>query len=328
MSTEKLVSGQITGVIEITNRHGHVLHRHSWDGTPVRIGRAYDNDLVVADPYVCPHHLQVTLEETGPLVTDLGSLNGTYLGHNKTRLESLVLQDGMSLHFGHSQLLYHPGDSALVPTLRDNARLGVLSAMGKPWVMILMAALALLTLFASELLADPGKLGPLGIVEEMAYPLIGVLAWAGFWALLNRIAVHRSHFLVHLAISFAGVAGLFLVSQTVSAVGFALDLGNAVWWMKWLGRISVLGLVVLAHLRYVSQAPLRRQLTLASIAAVVLFGAPAVGSFIEKNNFSSLPILDPLLRPPAFQFRRGVSAEEFMLRAADLRDLADEEAKD
>lgn len=320
--------GVITGSIEIMNRHGHVLHRHSWDGTPLRIGRAYDNDLVVSDPYVCPYHLQLTAAGDQPLATDLGSLNGTYLGHNKTRLESVVLQDGMTLHFGHSQLRYRPGDSELAPTLRDSARLGILSAMGKPWVMMIMAVLALLALFASELLADPGKLGPLGIVEEMAYPLIGVLAWAGFWALLNRIAVHRSHFMVHLAISFAGVAGLFLVSQVVSGIGFALDLGDAVWWMKWLGRISVLGLVVLAHLRYVSQAPLRRQITLATIAAVVLFGAPAVGSFIEKNKFSSLPLLDPLLRPPAFQLREGDSVENFMLRAADLRDLADEEAKD
>jgi len=321
-------SGQITGSVEIMNRHGHVLHRHSWDGTPLRIGRAYDNDLVVSDPYVCPHHLQLTHSGNQPLATDLGSLNGTYLGHNKTRLESVVLQDGMTLHFGHSQLRFHPGDSVLAPTLRDNARLGILSAMGKPWVMILMASLALLALFASELLADPGELGPLGIIEEMTYPLMGVLAWAGFWALLNRIAVHRSHFTVHLAISFTGVAGLFLVSQVISGLGFALDLGDAVWWMKWLGRISVLGLVVLAHLRYVSQAPLRRQITLASIAAVVLFGAPAVGGFIEKNKFSSLPLLDPLLRPPVFQLREGDSVEDFMLRAADLRDLADEEAKD
>jgi len=314
--------------IEILSRSGQLVHRHLWDGSSLQIGRALNNDLVVADPYICPHHLQLEFDGDQVILRDLGSLNGSYLGNSKTRLDSLSLSDGMTVHFGHSQLRLQSGMSELQPTLRDGSRLGVLSGLGKPWVLPGMAVLALLALYASELLEDPGSLGWLGIAERVSYPLIGVVAWAGFWALLNRVLAHRSLFTVHLAIAFAGVASLFAVSQLISFVGFALDWDQVVWWLNWLGRILILACVVFAHLSYFSQARPGRQTLLAGFTALLLFGIPAVGSFIEKTQFSNLPWLDPLIRPPAYQLRQGASVGEFMQRAQSLRKRADEELAD
>jgi len=317
-----------TGCIEILNRSGQLLHRQLWDGSPIRIGRALDNELVVTDPYVCPHHLQLSMESDQPVLRDLNSVNGSYLDDGKSRVQSVYLRDGMTLHFGHSQMRFHTGTGVLAPTLRDTARLGFMSSLSKPWVLFGLFMLALLALYASELLENPGKADWLGIAEEISYPLIGIIFWAGFWALLNRVLAHRSHFLVHLAIAFAGLTCLFVVSQLIALVGFALDWDVAVWWLRWLGRIIILALVVFAHLRYFSQARVQRQALLATAAALLLFGTPAVGGIIEKNQFSSLPWLDPLLRPPVFQLREGVSVQTFMQRAQSLRERADAEARD
>jgi hypothetical protein len=237
------------------------------------------------------------------------------------------MQDGITLQFGHSQLRFHAAGSEIAPTLRDSARLGLLSRLDQRWVLLSLAVLASMSLLASEWLEAPGELKLLSMAEEMIYPLIGVFAWAGFWALINRVLAHRSHFLIHLTIAFAGVAALFGFSQLISLLGFALDMDVAVWWLKWLSRIAVLGLVVFAHLHYFSQAALRNQALLAGFTALLLFGTPAVGSFIERTQFSSLPWVDPLLRPPSYQWREGAPAEEFMRRAQSLRDRADAEAK-
>lgn len=325
MNDTNLEMPLLRATIEILNRSGQMVHRQLWDGSRLQIGRALNNELVVADPYVCPHHLKLELEDGKALLRDLGSLNGSYLNNSKARLESLSLCDGMTVHFGHSQLRFHSGLGELQATLRDTSRWGVLSGLGKPWVLLVLAVLALLALYASELLQDPGSLGWLGIAEEMSYPLIGVVAWAGFWALLNRVLAHRFHFSVHLAIAFAGVACLFAVSQLISLLGFALDWDESVWWLRWLGRIFILAWVVFAHLRYFSQAQIPRQALLAGFSALLLFGTAAVGSFIEKTQFSSLPWLDPLIRPPAYQFREGVSVQDFMRRAQSLRKRAEEE---
>ncbi|HET6565130.1 MAG TPA: FHA domain-containing protein [Xanthomonadales bacterium] len=322
------VQDHVRGTLEILNRNGHVLHRLSWDGAPVRIGRAHDNDLVVDDPYVCPHHLQLEIRAGQAVANDLDSLNGSYLGNSKLRQEQLPLGEGVVLQFGHSQLRFHPAGSPVTATLRDTTRLGLLSFLASPWALLGLAVLALLTLYADELLENPAPPEWLTLAEGISYPVIGIFAWAGFWALMNRILSHRSHFPAHLAITFAGVVGLFAVAQLWSLLGFGLDLGALVWWLRWLGRILVMGLVVYAHLRFFGQLSQRRQFAIASFVSLLIFGSTAVGSFIEKTQFSSLPWLDPLLLPPAFQLRSGASVEDFLERAGDLRKKAESDARD
>ncbi len=316
------------GTLEILNHSGHVLHRLAWNGTPVRIGRARDNDLVVDDPFVCPHHLVLNLVDGQPQAEDLDSLNGSYLGNSNSRLKYLPLCQGKVLHFGHSQLQFHPRGSAVAPALRDTTRLGLLSLLASPWALMGLALLAMLVLYADELLDNPAPAEWLAIAENMSYPVIGIFAWAGFWSLMNRILSHRAHFVAHLSIAFTGVVALFAAAQLLSVVGFGLDLGALVWWLRWLARMLILGLVVYAHLRYFGQLSQRRQVGIAGFVALLVFGSTAAGSFIEKTQFSSLPWLDPLLLPPAFQLQPGASVEDFMERAEDLRRKADADAGD
>jgi pSer/pThr/pTyr-binding forkhead associated (FHA) protein len=52
-------------------------------GAPVLIGRANDSTLVLTDDYASTRHARISLQDGMWLVEDLGSTNGTYLGHRK-----------------------------------------------------------------------------------------------------------------------------------------------------------------------------------------------------------------------------------------------------
>lgn len=70
---------------------------------PVRIGRAPDAELVVADDFVSTHHAQVVPGPSGPVLEDLGSTNGTLLnGRRVTR--PTVLSSGDDLEVGTVRL--------------------------------------------------------------------------------------------------------------------------------------------------------------------------------------------------------------------------------
>ena len=72
--------------IEILGRHRDVVARYRGDGAEVRIGRGYDNDVVIDDPYVAPHHLRVYRGDDGKLVAeDLGSADGLYADDARPR---------------------------------------------------------------------------------------------------------------------------------------------------------------------------------------------------------------------------------------------------
>lgn len=47
---------------------------------PIRLGRAADNELVLADPFVSSHHCSIYFEEGQLWVADLASTNGSFIG--------------------------------------------------------------------------------------------------------------------------------------------------------------------------------------------------------------------------------------------------------
>jgi len=65
--------------IDVLSRHGEVASRSRIAADEARVGRAFDNDVVLDDPHVAPHHLRVFRGEDGELVAeDLGTVNGLY----------------------------------------------------------------------------------------------------------------------------------------------------------------------------------------------------------------------------------------------------------
>ena len=54
--------------VEVLDRRGELLRRERLGDLPYRIGRAFDNHLVLDDPYVCPFHAAIERAEDGGLV--------------------------------------------------------------------------------------------------------------------------------------------------------------------------------------------------------------------------------------------------------------------
>jgi pSer/pThr/pTyr-binding forkhead associated (FHA) protein len=51
--------------VEVLGRHRDVAARYRCAGPMVHVGRAYDNDVVLDDPYVAPRHLRIARDESG-----------------------------------------------------------------------------------------------------------------------------------------------------------------------------------------------------------------------------------------------------------------------
>ena len=91
--------------VEILSRHRDVAARFRIADQEVRIGRGYDNDVIVDDPYVAARHLRVFRDEAGQLVAeDLGSANGTFLYPDKRRQPRIVIDGDRPIRIGHTDL--------------------------------------------------------------------------------------------------------------------------------------------------------------------------------------------------------------------------------
>ena len=82
--------------------------RVSVQSPTVRVGRAADNDVVLADDRVSRHHGQFGIRLGTLVYTDLGSRNGSYL--NGSAVSEIALGTGDVLQMGGSTLAIEQGD--------------------------------------------------------------------------------------------------------------------------------------------------------------------------------------------------------------------------
>jgi hypothetical protein len=76
----------------------------SFDSDVLTIGRSPHSDLFLDDVTVSRHHARVIRDESGYLIEDLNSLNGTYV--NRKRIERHRMSDGDELQIGKFKLAF------------------------------------------------------------------------------------------------------------------------------------------------------------------------------------------------------------------------------
>ena len=77
------------------------------DRDRVSIGRHPESDIFLDDITVSRRHAEITRKGESFLLTDTGSLNGTYL--NRERIESAPLLSGDEIQVGKYRLLFYAG---------------------------------------------------------------------------------------------------------------------------------------------------------------------------------------------------------------------------
>jgi LCP family protein required for cell wall assembly len=128
---------------------------------PVRIGRAPENQVVLADSYASGQHAEVVTHQGRHAVRDLGSTNGTQLnGRDLVAGRPHPLHDGDVIQIGSSELIYHqPPVTGLEPAVsipapapphpKRPSRIGRLLVR----LALLLVGLAILVIGAAWLLA-------------------------------------------------------------------------------------------------------------------------------------------------------------------------------
>ncbi len=77
----------------------------SFDKEEIRIGSMDDNDVVISDDTVSRYHCRIAQEDTGYVLVDQRSTNGTFI--NKVRVREAFLKPGSIVSVGQSQLKFN-----------------------------------------------------------------------------------------------------------------------------------------------------------------------------------------------------------------------------
>ncbi len=196
-------------VVEVLDRRGRVRERQRVTELPFRIGRAYDNDLILDDPTVCPHHAVIDERDGEIGIADCGSVNGlTSAREPHTRL---AIETDTQVRLGRSTLRLRTPGFVPPPAIAVAGKPGPLLRVLNHGSMLPGALLAaLFTTYLGSVRESYARFTWTPFLTDLITALLVLLVWAGLWALLTRVLTPRGRFFAHL-----GITSIWLVGDTV-----------------------------------------------------------------------------------------------------------------
>ncbi|MGJ4893265.1 FHA domain-containing protein [Bradyrhizobium sp. HKCCYLS3077] len=300
--------------VEILSKHREVAGRFRVDAAEVRIGRGYDNHVILDDPYVAARHLRIFRDDEGRLVAeDLGSANGLYLDRSKSRKPQLILDGSQPIRIGQTWLRVRDAGHDVEPERLAGRERGVL-----PIAAAIVLGLALLVIDAVKIWLGQTSESHLSDYLVPSLVLVGaVVAWVGVWALLSRLFAGRSHFLRHLLIAEAGLFAFWIYSEAGQFASFALT-WSAISTYGYVIAWIVLAAIVFLHVREVGRT---HQLIKGAVVGLLLIVAIAVQTVQRSEAFANSGRADvsQVLMPPALRLAPVRDDQAFFADIARLK---------
>jgi hypothetical protein len=282
--------------IEILSRHREIAARFRAAGPEVRIGRGYDNDVIVDDPHVAARHVRVYRDEAGRLIAeDMGSTNGMFLDGSRIPLERTIVDGKQPIRIGQTYVRIRDSNYVVEPERVARPGLGTLPAAAT----VVLGALLLSVSALQVWLAQTSEPTALNYLTPLLWFGVGIFVWVGFWALLSRIFSGRSQFLSNLLIALAGALAYSLYGEFAQFSAFAWNwpiAGN----YAYVGVWSIIAAVCFFHLREVG----RRRLLLKGVLVAALFATIIAVQTLQRSEAllnSGREVSTHQLMPPEFR---------------------------
>ncbi len=300
--------------VEILSRHRDVAARFRILGEDARIGRGYDNDVIVDDPYVAAQHLRIFRDDAGQLVAeDMSSANGMFLDGGKSRLSRITIDGGQPIRIGQTLLRVRERNHAVECERIVRAERG-------QWPIVLAAVLGAAILGVDALKIWLGETAEPRISNYLTSLLVivaTVLGWVGMWALLTRIFSGHSRFLNNLLVALAGTLALAFYNEAARYLAFAWTWSIPASY-QYVAVWLILAAVCFLHLREVGPTHLWPK---AAIVTALLVIAVAVQTVQRSEAFSisGRQGTAHVLMPPAFRAVRLQDEASFFGEISDLK---------
>lgn len=321
------VNGAVKAVVEWLDRDGSARALQPVHDWPLTIGRALDNDLLLSDPHVAPHHARLVPGEAGLELEVLDSDNGVRCGRRLLRRgerEPLPeAGDPVELGLGRTRLRLRLPGHALAPERPLEREITRARRYGSTLVvgLLLLAALS----FNTWLDSDPDTFGR-SWGAMLLTTVVGAAVWCGLWSLLSKTFTRSLHFGWHLKVFLSASLAWIVASVVPELLAYALS-----WpWISdfgWIAAYSIGAAALYFHLLAVEPARPRLLRGVALLALVVGVSLSLWFNHQRSDRLGAELYMSHLF-PPALRLARPVPAEQFVDGLATLQPLLDRKAKE
>lgn len=299
-----------TLIVQVAARSARSPQITKCTGGSLSVGRAFGNDVVLADPFVAPHQLRFDCIEEAWAVAILDQTNPVFINGEAVVGEVTTVRAGDRITVGRTDVLLfsedHPVESTrklLLSSWITSGRVGPFLAFG---VLIALSTFEGVTdFFQSSVDLE---------WEDYAYGglfyIAAIVLWAGIWSVVGRLLHHQPQFLVQLLATslVSGVTTLlYPLSGYLEFFTGSVTAGEAA---NYLIAIAILTGLLKLNLFFATN--IHNTWRAALVVSCVLFGLVFASSRYEEEDFEAEPVYSSVVKPPFAHVRGDRSIEDLL----------------
>lgn len=308
-------------IVEVLNKQQKVIERHKFLQPEVKLGRAFDNDVILFNKHVCPYHAKLQQDEAGHWwLEDLSSVNGSFVLDRKAVVAKEPLRSGEICWLGEQALRLYDDAHPVAETMPFSVTAQRLQAMGH-WAFILLFALIL----AADQVVDiwltlPKQLEHLWTVRLLELPktLLIFCIWPAILALWSRFNQQESHFLPQLSLTYAALASSSVWGAFCYWLGFNLDGSAVAQVIEVCGYTLILAALFSGNLWLATHWSIKAQTSVALAVALLATSGQWAGLLTPPAPFDRSLQYDSRLLPLPFYLGQGKDIQQY---EQDLKQL-------
>ena len=313
-------------VVEVLDRFGKIKHREIVKQFPCRVGRAYDNDIILDDPYISPRHAEIRLSDAGYELHDLGSENGTFTLHPLVKHHSIDLKDSRRVRVGHTDIRFRLRSHPIEETMTDHGKPSQLVMLFTNGFMFPVVWACLFTLFVFDNYLSSAEQVSFNTHLKIVLPfLVFITLWSITWSVISKVVTHRFYFAWHAMWAGLLILVSYLAELSFAFIEFGFSLSGASGTLTLITDLVLMSVLFYGHLRYSTTVNRQNAKRLGIMASVVITVFLQLNDLADSVDFSNRPSYSNILKPPAFIFATPRTTDDYLKQTGSLKYEWDED---
>lgn len=310
-------------VLELLSRKNIPLKHYKFEQDYVCVGRDFNNDLRLDDPYVCPSHMLVAIDpESGKLiVNDCQSTNGMKV--NGKAVNQALLSAHDIIKIGRTRLRIIDTKVPLPQAMPLSELEENLSWMNKVSLVITLSMLCIGSLLLGEYVNTVEEFNLIQTALSQLGQLAVICIWPIGIAILAKVVKKESHLINQINLTL--LASLLVFALGLLKKVFVFNVQPSTWfnWFELLVFSAIVVGYIWLSLFIGFHQPNKRRNLLTGALCILIIAPILVLGFLRDDEFSNLAKYNPTLLAPIYNITGSVSSEKFIDRNVSLFDTVD-----
>jgi len=210
-------------IIQVSDKHGERLQRLESGITKINFGRGWDNDVIIEDKYVDPHHFSLQVEDGVASLVEHTTTNGTQVDGRQLEGAACIYSFGEPILIGDTTVKIFDASQSVAPAVQRSPWFVWLQQFSATNRLLSLTLLAVLIALMVHWGFSTKPFTASSVMVEVFAVLLLIFGWSVVCSSVSKLVRRQSNFVNHWVIGCIAFIAVETLSLIVNVTRFNLQ---------------------------------------------------------------------------------------------------------